>query len=251
MGRKSNKNRVGEISINTRGTPMKIIRYNLSDDITIEFQDKHKYTVNTTYHNFKRRCVNNPYDKTIYGVGYVGVGKHPNFVDGKNTKPYTTWKDMLRRCYYEKDRDLNLAYHDCTICDEWLNFQTFADWYENNYYEIGEGRMHIDKDILVKDNKVYSPQTCIFVPQRINMIFMKKNRNVDADLPTGIRRYAGRFQALYNAKHLGTFDNLDDALYYYNIEKQLHINEIAEEYKNRIPIKLYKALINWNEKLAA
>lgn len=246
-----NKDRLGEISTNTRGTPMKIIRYNLSNDITVEFQDKYKHTVNTTYNNFKRRCINNPYDKTIYEIGYVGIGRHPNFVDGKNTKPYTTWKDMLRRCYYEKERELHLAYHDCFVCEEWHNFQNFADWYEENFYDIGEGRMHIDKDILVEDNKIYSPETCIFVPQRINMIFMKKNRNIDADLPTGIRRCEGKFQALYNTKYLGLFNNLEDALYYYNIEKQLHIDEVAEDYRSVIPPKLYEALINWNRRLTA
>lgn len=251
IGTKVDENRIGKMNINTNGTPMKIIEYVNAGNITVEFQDKHKYTVNTTYSNFKRRTISNPYSPSIYGIGYIGEGKHPNFVDGKNTKPYTTWKDMLRRCYYEKERDLHLAYYDCSVCDEWLNFQTFADWYEINYYEIGVGRMHIDKDILVKDNKVYSPETCIFVPQRINMIFMKKNREVDKDLPTGMRRTLNGFMAQYNNKYLGIFNNLDDALYYYNIEKQLHINEVAEEYKLLIPPKLYNALLNWNRKIAA
>lgn len=111
--------------------------------------------------------------------------------------------------------------------------------------------MHVDKDVMIKDNKIYSPETCIFLPQRINMIFMKKNRNIDSDLPTGMRRTKDGFSATYNTKDIGNFKLLEEALYYYNIEKQLHINEVAEQYKGRIPDYIYYALLNWNIKMAA
>jgi hypothetical protein len=96
--------RLGETSFNTQGTLMKIIRYKSSSDITVEFQDDYLYKINTSYQNFKRRCISNPYSRSVFGVGYIGEGTHPNFVNGKNTPPYITWKDMLLRCYYEKTR---------------------------------------------------------------------------------------------------------------------------------------------------
>lgn len=231
---------------------MKIIRYRVAGDMAIEFQDKHKFIVNTTYSNFIKGQIKNPYDKSIYGVGYLGIGKYEaHDENGINTKPYDTWTNMIERCYSEKTRHKHMAYIDCTVCEEWLNYQTFAKWYEENYYEITTERMHIDKDILMKDNKVYSPSTCMFVPQRINMIFMKKNREVDADLPTGIRRCVGGYQTTYNGEYIGIFKELNKALEVYNVEKQLHINEVAEEYKDIISPKLYYALLNWNRKLAA
>jgi hypothetical protein len=152
---------------------------------------------------------------------------------------------MLERCYSEKHRDKHSAYAECTVCDEWHCYQTFAKWYEENYYIIDGERIHLDKDILVKGNKVYSPETCMFVPQRINMMFMDKSRVVDSDLPTGIRRSANGFTTMYNTKWLGICKTLDDAISIYNIEKRIHIKQIIEEYGNKLPSKVRSALLKW------
>lgn len=148
--------RLGEISSNKFGTPMKIIDYKNSANVTVEFQDEFKYEITTTYNNFKRKVIKNPYDKTVCGVGYVGEG---NYLTKRNHRPtvqYTDWSHIIIRCYKEKERKLHPAYENCTVCNEWLNFQTFAKWYDKNFYDIGHGRMHIDKDILHKGNKVYN-----------------------------------------------------------------------------------------------
>jgi hypothetical protein len=93
----------------------------------------------------------------------VGYSKDSN---GKTVqtmcKYYRTWKSMLRRCYYKKD---NLSYNDCKVCDEWLRFSNFKAWMEGQNYEEG---LHLDKDILVKGNKVYSPCACVFIPNEVN-----------------------------------------------------------------------------------
>lgn len=230
---------------------MKIVRYKNSSDITIEFQDKYKHQVNTTYQNFKIG-IKNPYDISVHGHGYLGIGKYVAKINNKLTDQYVCWKNLLERCYSDKQKDKHPAYYGITtVCDEWLNFQNFAQWYDKNLYQIGNERMHIDKDILVKDNKVYSPETCIFVPQRINMLFMTKSRTVDTDLPTGIHRSNGRYRSIYNTTDLGLYNSIDEAVYFYNREKYKHIIKIANEYKDKIPKELYNALINWNKKLAA
>ena len=69
-------NRLGEININRFGTIMKIIEYNKAIDIIVEFQDEYKYRRKTTYESFKKGEVSNPYDKSFYGVGFLGVGKY-------------------------------------------------------------------------------------------------------------------------------------------------------------------------------
>lgn len=227
---------------------MQIINYNLRSDIRVKFLDEYGYETNTTYNNFTRGTIKNPYDKTIYGIGYLGEGGHHPHAgnNGIQFDKYTAWQHMIGRCYCEEKRSSHPAYAGCTVCKEWHNFQNFAEWYENNFYEVGDGiRMHIDKDVLVKGNKVYSPSTCIILPQRINMLFVKKSRITDSDLPTGIRRTPTGFMAEYNTKYLGIYNTLDKAIKQYEIEKRIHIKELANEYKDKLPKYVYDALLRW------
>lgn len=223
---------------------MKIIDYTNSANITVEFQDSNKYKISTTYQNFKRGTVKNPYDITVYGVGYLGVGEYVCWVEGEHTSHYTLWENILARCYNEKDRHNRPTYKDCIVCDEWLNFQNFAKWYDENAYDTGDGsRLHIDKDILVSDNKTYSPDTCILVPQPINMLFMTKSKKIDSDLPNGINRSMNGYKAQYNAKHLGTFKTLKEAIVQRETERRKHIKKTVNRYKSVLPFKVYNALL--------
>ena len=225
---------------------MKIISYNLCSDIQVEFQDEHKFVANTTYQNFKRKVISNPYDRSVCGIGYIGEGKYSYQSDGEVNTVYDIWKNMLRRCYSERLRWKYPAYEDCEMCDEWLNLQNFCEWYFNNYYDVGDGeRIHIDKDILFKGNRIYSPEKCIFVPQRINMVFTKKNRNTDSDLPTGINRCVNGFRSTYNGKSLGVSKTLEEAINKYNVQKRIHIKQLVEEYGNRLPFRISNILLNW------
>lgn len=222
---------------------MKIIRYVNSADLTVEFQDEYKFQTNATYNNFIRG-IKNPYDISVSTRGYIGEGKHLSKIDDIVTPIYANWRNMLKRCYDESDRYLNPAYENCEVCKEWYNFQNFAQWYDENFYDCGEGRMHIDKDILVKNNKIYSPETCIFVPQRINMIFMTKGRK--DDLPTGIRQNpSGSYTSHYNGVRYGTYETLDKAVAEHEKQKRIHIKEVIKEYGNKLPDKVINALLAW------
>lgn len=227
---------------------MQIIEYNLRSDIRIKFLDEYGYETNTTYQNFKRGVMKNQYDKTIYGIGYLGEGKHHPHAgnDGIQFEKYTAWQHMIGRCYCEEKRESHPAYAGCTVCEEWWNFQTFAEWYEENFYDLGDGtRMHIDKDVMVKGNKIYSPSTCIILPQRINMIFMQKEKKRDIDLPNAIYRCKTGYQASYNGKSLGVFKTLESAIEAHDKEMRIHIKLIANEYRGRIPDYIYEALLKW------
>jgi len=100
----------------------------------------------------------------VYGVGYLGEGGYVCSKNGENTRVYKTWKGLLSRCYSEKWRSSNPTYEDCSVCSEWHNFQEFAKYYEANYKE----GLQLDKDLLFKGNKLYSEDTCVFVPAHIN-----------------------------------------------------------------------------------
>ena len=237
--------RVGEIENNRFGTEMKIVKYDGYNDVTVEFQDEHHYRLHTTYTNFKRRQALNPYDRSVFGVGYLGEGNHSTGTSKKRTQEHRVWRGMLERCYSEKYKEDNKSYYGiATVCDEWKCFQKFAEWYNNNKYEV-DGRLHLDKDILYPENKIYSPQTCLLVPQRINMLFMTRPNK--SGLPNGVRKESkGTFSAVYNGKNLGKFDSIKDAETAHYKAKLEAIKQVAEEYKEIIPQKVYDALINWS-----
>ena len=182
------ENRLGEIRKNTFGTEMQIVRYGSCNDIDVKFLDKDGYVYrNTTYGNFKRGQIKNPYDRCIFGIGYLGEGEAQ-----QKTQVGYCWRGMLERCYCDRMKKIHPAYYGIsTVCDEWLNFQTFAKWYNENIYQVGTERMHLDKDIILEGNKVYSPEMCIIVPQSINELFHSSGRKMtDKDLPYTIRRAA-------------------------------------------------------------
>ena len=244
-------NREGEISENNKGTKMKIIKYNGARDIIVEFQDINKYIVNSTYNKFKSKEIRNPYDKTLNNIGYTGVGIY-NKVTHINI--YNKWYDIFRRCYNTRELLRFPTYIGCTICEEWHNFQNFAKWFEGNYYEIDNEVMCLDKDILYKGNKIYSPETCILVPNRINVLFTKSNSK-RGDHPIGVtwdkdhQKFKGQCNILLDGKktrkRLGDFNTPEEGFYSYKKFKEQYIKEIADDYKDKIPNRLYDAMYRY------
>lgn len=96
-------------------------------------------------------------------------------------KFYSCWVSMLERCYSEKFHKNHPTYKDCYVCDEWLIFSNFKSWMETQDYE---GKA-LDKDLLVYQNKVYSPETCVFIPKELNSFLVKNDVN-RGDLPIGV-----------------------------------------------------------------
>lgn len=246
-------NRLGEININNFGSKMKIIEYINSHNITVEFENGYKTTA--IYQQFKKGSLKSPYCTTLYDIGYLGEGKYKVW-DGENTTiQYDYWNGILHRCYCEKYHNKYPTYKDVTCCKEWHNFQTFADWFDKNYYEVETGEtMHLDKDILHKGNKIYSPDTCIFVPKRINMLFCKCDSK-RGKYPIGVywnkrrKKYIAQCSIIindkYKRKHIGAFDSVNEAFKEYKIFKENYIKTIANNYKNYIPLILYDKLINY------
>lgn len=210
----------------------------------VEFQDDSKYRVDTLYANFKKGTVLNPYDRNVGGVGYLGEGSHVSMINNKHTKEYLAWSAMIRRCYMKGSKKYCKAYYNkATVCDEWQCYQTFAEWYCSNYYVVDNERTHLDKDILCPGNMVYTPNKCLIVPQRINMLFMTKHKS--NGLPTGISQADQRYYAIYNGKHLGAYDTAEDAFAMYATAKEAAIKNVAKQYQNRIPRPVYEALMQY------
>lgn len=251
------KERLGEVRKNKEvlgNYKMKIIEYNKANDIVVEFQDRYKAKVRTRYSHFKNGDVKNPYHPSIFNIGYIGEGKFKSRDEkGNKTIEYIVWRNMIQRCYDPYTINKHLTYKDCFVCEEWHNFQNFAKWYEENYYECNNERMELDKDILIKGNKVYSPTTCIFVPDRINILFVKNDKN-RGEYPIGVhwrndvKKFVARCSTSNKDKkriHLGLYDTVNEAFYCYKQFKESYIKQVADEYKDLIPKELYDAMYNY------
>ena len=240
---------VGEIGINNHGTRMKIVKVRNKSDIDIQFLDKNEYVKeHVQYKAFSLGQVKNPYDITVYGAGYLGVGKHKVSVDKIIANEYAAWASMIKRCYSEGSAYMNKSYfRKATVCDEWHDYQNFGDWYDDNYIEC-EGRLHLDKDILHPGNKVYSPENCLLIPQSLNALFI--NVPNKTGLPNGVRKTSSeKFSSSYNGKHLGIFNTIEEAYIVHTKEKKNDIIKRMEEIKDILPEKVINAIYSFEFKL--
>lgn len=184
-----------------------------------------------------------PYKISAYGVGYIGEGSYKSSFNGHKAPQYICWRNMLQRCYSEEYHIKQPTYRDCEVCEEWHCYQNFARWYDENYYEVPGKKMQLDKDILIKDNKIYSPETCIFVPQNINSFFTHtsgvhykiKDNSWEAVTSDGEGNYI----------YLGYRKTKEEALELYKHRKEEIIKELADKYINYLPHILYEILYNW------
>jgi hypothetical protein len=189
----------------------------------------------------------------IFGIGYLGEGDYKSGINGEETFTYRLWYNMIKRCYDHKTQINRPTYEGCSVDLNWYCFQNFARWCEDNYYEINGETSHLDKDILIKGNKIYSPDTCVFVPQFINSLF-NKNGTVRGDLPIGVTldkrhgKYAAKCmtgEGKNKRKALGYHSTPEKAFLAYKEFKEKVIKRIASENKENIPISLYNALMNY------
>lgn len=243
--------RIGEIKYNYQNYIMEIVNYNNYTDIIVEFHDKFKAQIHTSYQCFKIGQVRNPYHKDVYGVGYTGQGNYKPSINGVDGHQYKTWNHMLERCYSKTFQQKQPSYIGCITNEEWHCFQDFGKWHDENYYEIDGEKMQLDKDILVKGNKIYSSKTCVFVPQRINSLFIQSiSKRGQYPIGVSFHQRIGKYQAQINLdnknrKSIGYYQTSDEAFLAYKIEKEKYIKEIADEYKSKIPKKLYDAMYKY------
>lgn len=232
-------------TINCQGLEMTCIEYNNAFDIIVEFENPY-YKTKNNWGNFKNGNIKNPYYPSVYGVGIVGEYLTVN-KNGKRSKEYVTWCGMLERVYRDD------FYKDCSICNEWLIFENFYNWLhsQSNFDKwLNNNKWNVDKDIIVKGNKVYSPDTCCLVPSHVNTLFLKSNKARN-DLPIGVRHSGNKYMAICNNSnsriYLGTYDNLNDAFCAYKEYKEKLIKMIAQEQYNigNITKQCYDAMMKY------
>ena len=244
--------RLGETRNNNQGEVMFIIEYVNSEDITVQFKRTGEM-VKCTYGTFVKGEVKSHFTGSVYGVGITGL-EPTRDENGKMLDSYKCWQGMLKRCYSVKYQEKYQTYKGCSVCTDWLYYSNFKKWYDDNYYEIDGKISQLDKDILIKGNKVYSPNTCVFVPNFINTLFTK-NQNRRGELPIGVSYYKRNKKyrtqlSMYKdgkstQKFLGYYNTSNEAFEVYKRAKEDYIKEVADEYKDIIPVKLYEAMYDY------
>lgn len=159
---------------------------------------------------------------------------------------YRIWKAILLRCYTSTNKK-DPTYVDCYVCDEWIKFSNFKLWMEKQDW-IGK---EIDKDILIQGNKVYSPDTCLFVSKRINaLVTIKKGR--EGKYKQGVIKLYNKFYARCNIDGIqipiGSFYTEGEAFAAYKEVKYKHIKEVAEKQSEPLRSALLKYKIDGDSK---
>lgn len=225
-----------------------IANYISSRKVLIRWIDQYSHEAWTTSSNILKGNVKNPYFPSVYGVGFVGTGIYrcqDNI--GMLTREYRTWSRMLERCYSKNSKTNHPSYSEITVTLSWHNFQVFAKWFcDHPFYECD---YELDKDILVKGNKVYGPDTCTLVPKRINTLLLscKVSRG---QLPIGVCKSRGKYSVFCRnfsdeRVWLGYFNTVEAAFNSYKIFKESVIKQIAVNLKDKIEPKVYDVLMDY------
>lgn len=166
--------------------------------------------------------------KLVCGVGRnnadytVTKRKEIGYVNGKRKQKivwvcpyYSTWVDMLKRCYSAKLHDRHPTYIGCTVSADWLTFSNFKNWMEEQDWE----GLQLDKDLIVEGNKIYSAETCVFVTEATNN-FITDRGNARGDWLIGVcwKKEKAKFQAHCS----NPFTNKREHLGYFDCEQQAH-----------------------------
>ena len=244
----SYKDCVGKVCKSLNSGDFKILKYNDNRNVEIQFL---RTGFETSVHlvQVKNGSVKDPYLPSVYGVGITGT-KYPTKVSGVLTKEYILWKHMLERCYSDALKKRCPAYEGCEASDNFKSYEYFYEWC-NKQIGFGVRGFEMDKDLLVKGNKVYSESTCVFIPAEINLLLTKRTASRGEHL-IGVNwcKRDKAFKAMVNknkgrSEHLGYFKTELEAFKAYKKAKEVFVKEQANKWKSQIDEMAYEALMKY------
>lgn len=185
--------------------------------------------------------------KLVWGVG-VNDRKYPTKVNGKHTKRYDVWRHILSRCYSPKYQKEHPTYIGCSASENFKNYSYFYEWCQS---QIGFGQegFQIDKDLIFRGNKVYSEDTCLFLPRELNSLLVTRGAD-RGNLHVGVCAYrGGKFMAQCSRKHsfrcIGYFNTPNEAYQAYKEAKESYMKLQAKRWKALIDPRAYEALMRY------
>lgn len=155
---------------------------------------------------------------------------------------------MLERCepngVYQKSGP---AYIGCEVHPDFIKYQDFAAWCHKQIGFDVKG-FEFDKDILIPGNKVYGPDTAVFVPTVLNKLMIKNVRNRGA-YPIGVTYYKAR--NVYEVKlsssgsnlHIGRYKTVEEAVEAYKVAKKAEIDKHVALWKDSVDPRVVAALL--------
>lgn len=251
MSRDSRPITIGSVWKSKKHGEFEVVDYKGYNNIKVRFTKTGFQTV-TKGCQVRTGHVKDKLSPSVFGVGFIGDGKFSAKDNDRQTDAYKAWKTIFKVCYSSKLTNKVNPYVNCTVCDEWHNFQNFAKWYDENYPKDG-GKYTIDKNIKSLGSKVYCPEHCIFVTSSIYR-FAIRIEKTKGQLPVGvsIESRNGRFQSFskdpYTDKNarLGYFDSAIEAHLAWRNKKYEYAIELANQ-QEREEVKI--ALLNWAQAL--
>lgn len=235
--------KVGQIYINRQGSEIKVLEYENSTRILVEI-GKTKYQQYVHAGNLISLNVHDNYAPSVAGRGIFGDA----VVDVKS-QVYTSWAGMFKRCYtfYEDKPRARINYEGCEVHEDFTYLPDYIDWYNN---QIVQPKWHLDKDLLVPGNKIYSPNTCVFLPRALNT-FLTIRGNARGPYPIGVTyherldKYEARCNRDGKIVYLGLHLNPEDAFAAYKEEKENYAKDLAKRWDGVIDSRACEALMNY------
>ena len=242
------KDCVGKVFKSLNSGDFKILKYNNTTNVEVQFLET---GFETTVHlgSIRNGEVKDPCVPSVHGVGILGT-KYPSTINGVKTKEHVLWQNMLRRCYSDNSKKRNPTYESCEVSDKFKSYEYFYEWC-NKQIGFSNQSWQLDKDLLIKGNKVYSEDSCVFIPQEINSLLTKSTASRGEYL-IGVywSKTAKAFKAQISKnkgkrEHLGYFKTELEAFNAYKQAKESFVKEQAEKWKGKIGIRAYNALMNY------
>lgn len=176
-----------------------------------------------------------------------------------NSKEYHAWSYMLRLVYEDSEEYVKRRKgKNITVCNEWLDFANFNEWFGDNYYTVGNEQMDLCRNLLAQDNEEFSPDMCVFVPRRIMQLITPKNIS-KSNLPRGVgyRETTGTYYSTCymqidgknTTKRRSGFKTAEEAFLQYKDDKEKYIRQVAKEYASKLPRNVYRALMKYEVRM--
>ena len=161
----------------------------------------------------------------------------------------------MSRCYCDKFHVKCPTYKDCSVSDNFKYYPYFKEWCNNqigfNVLDDKGNHFELDKDLLIKGNKVYSEDTCCFIPREINVALIY-NQTKKGNHPIGVSysKVNNKFVVYVkkgegSREYLGYFEDASVAFLAYKASKEAYLKELAKKWKDKIDPRVYEALIGW------
>ena len=242
------KDCVGKVYKSLNSGDFEVLKYNDYGNVEIQFVNT-GFETSAELGNIRNGKVKDPCAPSVCGVGVLGA-KYPITINGVKTREYALWHSMLERCYSTTFKKRRPTYEGCQVSENFKSYEYFYEWCHEQVGFGNEG-WHLDKDSLVKGNKVYSESTCVFLPSEINLLLVKREATrgkyligvywykKDKAFIARVRKNKGK------QEYLGSFKTEIEAFNAYKVAKESFVKEQANKWKSQIDERAYLALINY------